>query len=420
MNMLFDKPLASITESDLQTLIDGQMAERKDLEYKQSLPKIADKDNDKKHGKSPDDEKREFLADVSSLANTIGGYLIFGIKEQDGFPIELCGIQVENVDAEKLRLESILQEGLSPRIPGIEVGKIALSSKEDSILILRIPRSFLAPHRVIYKRYGHFYARNSAGKYSMDVPELRTAFTLSSTITERIRDFRAERLSRISVGYETPAPLDPQLGKIVLHLVPFNAFGFEKYIDFTPAWNVGNWRLLQPFTLQSRVNADNVRYNFDGIASVVTLSSPANLSPSAYTQIFRNGSIEIVDESILLNEYNKHNFQGATYERQIVKALQDYKDLLSLLGIELPIFIMLSFLHVKGYAITHSQYYANTYGGRKEIDRNNLIVSEIMVEDLNVDLGQLMKPLFDSIWNAIGIPSSPNFNDEGKFEPPVF
>ena len=85
--MLFNKPLAEIEESDLQVLIDDQVAERKTIEYKQALPGGTDTD------------KKEFLADVSSFANAAGGNLLFGIEEQAGTPKTLTGIQLVDVDA---------------------------------------------------------------------------------------------------------------------------------------------------------------------------------------------------------------------------------------------------------------------------------------------------------------------------------
>ena len=39
--MLFNKPLAEIKESDLQTLIDNQVPEGKTIEYKSILPRAS-------------------------------------------------------------------------------------------------------------------------------------------------------------------------------------------------------------------------------------------------------------------------------------------------------------------------------------------------------------------------------------------
>ncbi len=83
--------------------------EGKIIEYKEALPGDSDKD------------KREFLADVSSFANTAGGVLYLGIREDSGVPVELTGLPVGQVDdatrlavAEADELRSHLQRSLMP------------------------------------------------------------------------------------------------------------------------------------------------------------------------------------------------------------------------------------------------------------------------------------------------------------------
>jgi len=66
--------LEKISQADLQNLIDNAVAEGRTIEYKQALPG------------GTDSEKKEFLADVSSFANTAGGDLLFGISEDKGVP----------------------------------------------------------------------------------------------------------------------------------------------------------------------------------------------------------------------------------------------------------------------------------------------------------------------------------------------
>ncbi len=84
--MLFNKPLTEIDENDLHVLIDDKVAERKTIEYKRDLPRNSYKD------------RKEFLADVSSFANTVGGYLIYGIDAKQGIPVDLCGVEIASVD----------------------------------------------------------------------------------------------------------------------------------------------------------------------------------------------------------------------------------------------------------------------------------------------------------------------------------
>src|ERR1043166_1533322 len=99
---LIDKQLESITEQDLLDLIANKVREDKRIEFKVALPGNSDK------------EKKEFLADVSSFANASGGDLIFGMDEQNGVASQLVGLQLTSVEAEILRLENVLRDGLDP------------------------------------------------------------------------------------------------------------------------------------------------------------------------------------------------------------------------------------------------------------------------------------------------------------------
>lgn len=57
MPLVFSKPLIEITEHDLAGLIDNQVRENQNLEYKQIM-----------YGNT-DEEKREMLRDITSMAN---------------------------------------------------------------------------------------------------------------------------------------------------------------------------------------------------------------------------------------------------------------------------------------------------------------------------------------------------------------
>ena len=105
---LYAKELNSIIEDDLQALKENKVREDKTIEYKELLP--SGKDSDKK----------KFLASFSSFANAQGGDLVCGIKESNGVPTEIVGCQVGDVDAETRRLDSILQDGLDPRVTGYQ------------------------------------------------------------------------------------------------------------------------------------------------------------------------------------------------------------------------------------------------------------------------------------------------------------
>jgi hypothetical protein len=50
------------------------------------------------------------------------------------------------------------------------------------------------------------------------------------------------------------------------------------------------------------------------------------------------------------------------------------------------------------------------------IDRDSLVVPEILVESFDFDAAQIMKPAFDTVWNAAGFPRSMNYDEKtGKW-----
>ena len=65
----------------------------------------------------------------------------------------------------------------------------------------------------------------------MDVEELRIAFNLSETITERIRNFKEKRLSDI-IDNQIPIVLNDE-AKLIIHLVPINSFNPTQHYDLS-------------------------------------------------------------------------------------------------------------------------------------------------------------------------------------------
>lgn len=262
--MSIDRKKANeISEDDLDSLIHAQKREGKDIDYKLKL--ISHSDGD----------KREFLYDVSSFANASGVHLIIGIREQDGLPIELLGLELEDIDAEILRLDNIIRDGIEPRISGVQIHPVSLKSGLIAIII-RIPRSWAMPHMVSYQGVTKFYSRNSAGKYPLDISEIRALFSLSETINEKIRNFRIERIGQIVAG-DTPVQL-PNTAKTVLHLTPLTSF------DVSSSRDLANFEKFSVHLRPLYSSGWNHRFNFDGFLTYSVL--PSN-EVRSYLQIRR-------------------------------------------------------------------------------------------------------------------------------------
>jgi hypothetical protein len=383
-------PLDYVSEEHLQRLVEDHEQESKTIEFKLELPG------------SGYEEHKKFLAAITSFANTVGGDLIYGVKAPNGVAEEVLGLNGD-LDAAMSRLENLIRTAIQPRLTAYNLRLVPLSNG-NKVLVFRISRSWDLPHRVTLGSHDKFYGRNSTSKYELDVPQLRSLFLLSETTADRIRNFRTERISLI-LSEQTPIALAPG-PKTVLHVVPFNAFSGgqtfpvskifdQNFLPLSPPGNSGGW---------------SNRHNFDGM---VTYSHMGDTLPSpSYLQLFRTGIIETVDtRQIQVTDSTKGQITmwGEEFEKHVLGNVQRYLDVQASLGVTPPVVIMLSLLNVKGAVM----YTAVPYN-QKRIDRDHLLVPEVMAETFTTDKGQLMKPVFDVIWNACGYAESPYYGSDGK------
>ncbi len=386
---MISKSLSSVTLEDLEALIDSQVREGKSIEYKRELP-----------GKGAS-ETEPFLAGVSSFANASGGDFILGIAAKDGLPTSIDGLEIPNLDGEILRLENILRNGLEPRI---SIDPIHPIEVEDNryVLIIRVKKSWNSPHRVIANR--HFYGRNSAGRYALDVSELRTMFTLSEQIADRIRAFRSDRIRHIAT-LETPVPI-LKAATLVLHIVPLTAFSTREFLDISKCYQDAS--ALPPLGRDGWSS----RINLDGI---LTFNATREGPSIAYTQLFRTG---IVEALYVFEPRKDHRIIPSTwYERNVIEGVSRYLQMLSRLDVVPPLFVYLSFLRIKDYRLlyTHGRFGFNEDSGT---DRDQAMLPEVVIEEHDVDYGRSLRPLFDMVSNAFGLERSFNFDDDGNWIEP--
>lgn len=208
---MINKKIEEIKLEDIQLLIDNAVSENKTLEYKSKL------------NISTDSDKKEFLADISSFANSIGGDIIIGLEEdeENKIPISICGISYTNEDLLIRQIESLIRDSIQPVILNIEFRLLSIENNRG-VLIIRIPQSLILPHRIEFKNSGKFFNRNNKGKYPMDVNELRLAFNSGIDLNKRIEDYKMNQyyglLSNKSNLLKTNSPI------FVVHYIPISAF----------------------------------------------------------------------------------------------------------------------------------------------------------------------------------------------------
>jgi hypothetical protein len=271
-----------ITPQHVSALVADKVSERRTLDYKEKVPGGTDQD------------KKEFLGDVCSFANLVGGDIIYGIRDErngdgraTGIPECIVGLAGLNLSAERERLESIIRNGIAPRIPNIQTAEFHVDGI-GSVLLLRITRSWIKPHMVTFKGASRFYSRHSTGKYQLDVQEIGQIFAEQRSLGERLRNWRAERIVRV-LSDEAPVQVDGPR-RLIAHFVPASALVGAQQSGTSPSV-VRN--ILRPSSLSLSTDC---RYNADGF---LVFSLKGEVGRAAYVQLFRNGCLEYVDGYIL-------------------------------------------------------------------------------------------------------------------------
>jgi hypothetical protein len=384
------KPLHQITLSDLQVLI-GNVRESKTLEYKREMPARGA------------EQKVKLLAAVSALANTAGGDLLIGIETNQGLPTAIPGIALDNPDAEKLRLEQLLATQLEPRLPRVDIEAIACGNGRH-VLAIRVLRSWVAPHRVVPN--DRFYGRNSGGNYPLDVGELRSAFVLSESTAERIRNFRNDRIMKIAAR-ETPLAMNPGAAMII-HAVPFSTFAAGRLLDIVQQIASGHAMALPPGRIG---HPNNYATNLDGL---VTFSNPADQPASGYAQVFRSGAVEGVD---LLGADDKKGtpYLPSTFENVVVSAIKNYLFFIQSHDLGYPVFLFLSFCGMKGCQMRTRTEFGVGYYESKPLRQDIIALPEVAIESGTTDVPAVLRSIFNTVWNAFGFAKSDKYDQNGKW-----
>ncbi len=395
--------IGKLTELDARTLarLKDTVGESTTLDFKQELP-------ERSHAGS-----REFLKDLCAFANTHGGDLVFGIVEQHGVAAEVPGIEVADPGAEQDRLEQIAcSDGIEPRLPRPELCRIGLSTGRF-VFVVRISQSWIAPHRVSFQGHGHFYARGATTTFAMNVQQLREAFTAAESRIERIREFRAERLRQI--GGNIPVRLlqtDRDTGNApslaVLHLIPLQSFA-PASLNLDVARESGKIRKFVPITF--RENDGSSRLNLEGRVNFAGQKGSKPAEYRAYTQVYRSGCIEAV-WALSSRRVDEHQFECIDpFEGLLREAVARYSKVLGEVGISPPVYGYLTLLRVSGkhLGLDRSQQSTETF------DHNVTDLPEVVIDSLDAPVDDIVRPMLDVLWNAVGHERCPRYDESGKW-----
>ncbi|MGJ4945040.1 AlbA family DNA-binding domain-containing protein [Bradyrhizobium sp. HKCCYLS1011] len=165
MNNLFPPEFKAL--SDFQAMVDAQVEETLTLEYKAS-PALARGSKD----------IEELCKDVSAMANSAGGRIIYGIEEDKKThkPVRVDeGVRDEKITREWIH--QILSSNIQPRIERVRVTRVELSPGGYGFVI-DVEPTVNGPHQAPNKKY---YKRFELEAKAMDDYEIRDILRRATT-----------------------------------------------------------------------------------------------------------------------------------------------------------------------------------------------------------------------------------------------
>jgi len=367
---MINTPFDAIDEARLAQLVENRVEEGRDLEFKQDLPGASD------------EQTKEFLADVTSLANAQGGDLIFGIVDENGAAAALNGISLQDVESAILRLESKVRDGVAPRVIGIRTKWVPLSNG-NAVIVMRVPAGLAAPHRITFRNSGRFFSRTSRGKFEMDVDELRHAFTESSQLPQKFRALH-ERAITMAQGVDMPFALSNEPTAVV-SVLPLTLFREERDIPITRDHAV----------VPVEAHAYSCIEMIEGVLMHTPVDQSGVVGSTALT--YRTGRTDVAWNiggfRDILGNPKKLVFADA-FEKGLLHATKSSLSRLSLFGIEGPWIVIASVFGAKD-----SFMYLNNRYHTRVAYRDRVLLGEVRFDNLSTES---LMPIVKNFWLMLG------------------
>lgn len=370
--------MKNIKKADLQALIDNQVFENRELEYK---------DYSFEGGKLPDKQRDKFMKEIAAFANTNGGTIIIGMQEDENrLPTKLsgAGMGLGDFDGWLSSFKQMVLSRIRPHLHGIECVPVVLEDNNIAIVI-SIPKSYARPHSFWDGNKDEFFMRHVNGIMYMDIDDLRKEFLYTSGLQDKIKEFKRERISLI-LANECVGDLG-NLAKLVIHIIPEWSFELGNIVDLKQLYMNSS---VHPLSGSSW----NYRYNADGYC-IFGASRLLHYIPT-YTQFFHNGIIEATEVRSISGYREKEVYDWSALQGQLMRVITDYGSLLEMMDVPKPWHISASLLNAKGYVTS------TCWDMSAPIERDIVNSLEgICTEDSPMQ--DTLKVVFDSLSNAFGI-----------------
>lgn len=380
--------LSEINAELLAQICREQWAETQTLDFKAILPK------------STDEDRLEFRKDVCALANADGGDIVFGVSEKAGRANALNPISGTTFDAAKRSLLQLLESRIEPAIPGVRFHEVQVEG--GFVLVVRVPASFVGPHRFGAPAAERFVMRTDTKTIDLSYAQLRSAFERGSSLLDQARTFRTSRLDQILQRKTVPFLCSGPI--LAVHIIPLSGLAGRADVDIAGLHNDNrplmvdrdamNWRRMT--TLDGLVTY--LEPDEDGVEHLITM--------------FRNGAFETLRKAAW--ETPAKAVTGELAGMHLRATINTYAAAAEAFSVNGPALIGVAIANTAGIHLRINQ---GTYT-REPLSDKHVVVPDVLVEDIaspSLDVDTVVRPLMEVLYQAFGAPRCPHFNSHGKW-----
>lgn len=150
-----------------------------------------------------DKNRHEISRDISAFANSAGGTIIYGVREENHVPVKID----EGVDHRRYNrewLDQVIHSTISPRLSGVAIVAIPISDTQ-SIYTVQVAQTVRGPHQV--NGEGRYYKRFNFRSVPMEDYEIQDVRTRSITAAPLVAvDARFEGGFVVYISVSNPGP----------------------------------------------------------------------------------------------------------------------------------------------------------------------------------------------------------------------
>ncbi|MFL5582707.1 MAG: helix-turn-helix domain-containing protein [Gemmatimonadaceae bacterium] len=397
-------PIDAITWEFLEQLRADRVQESPTHDYKRHPPPAA----------SPR-AKAKFLQSAVAFANTQGGVFVFGFDAPEEGEWTIPGVSGLRDDSDIARLQLLLRSGLEPPLLGAR-SRVLDRPGEPPVLLLGVPRSPAAPHRVALQAKQNdgddgggagFYLRGERGNHPMTVPELRAAFEQFDRWIAEADAFRDERIRHMLSGdrgpLTPPGSVRPE-GAVYLHLLPLGRVRRRVELPSHERW-----------TEELPAAANRLTTRRPTAAGLLAYTTP---EPRRHLLFLRNGGIEAAAQLAAFRvTYSEQVARGDHLERHLVEALTGGLTWAAQREVSAPFSVYLTLCHCSGVTLHSGGHGVPDAGAALDAGIVQLLPLTIESDPRpdQASVAAAIRPLLDELWQAASWRRSPNFDAHGRW-----